>query len=124
MKYLGLDIGTRRTGVAIADSDVGVSLALETIGHRSEEELIDAVVTLAHERSVQELVLGLPLLPSGDEGAQVTVVRSTAARLEEKGFIVHLLDERYSTPRPGEHGDPDSSSACQILQVFLERLNS
>jgi putative holliday junction resolvase len=124
MKYLGLDIGTRRTGIAMADSVVGISLALDTFHHSSEEELIDHVVALANERGVDELVVGHPLLPSGSAGSQTTVVQSVVDALTKKGLKTHLLDERYSTPRAGQHGDPDSAAACQILQVFLERLGS
>ena len=125
MNILSLDIGKRRTGVALSDADNGVVVALDTLAHTSKEELIEKVQALIQSKRIAELVLGLPLLPSGEEGEQVTFVRSIGQELQKRGFLVKYLDERYSTPslRQAEHReiDPDSASACQILDIYLDR---
>ncbi|MDD5470106.1 MAG: Holliday junction resolvase RuvX, partial [Candidatus Peribacteraceae bacterium] len=59
---LALDIGTKRTGVAYLDESVGIPLPLESIAHRNERELVQAVQTLVTERGVDRLIIGLPLL--------------------------------------------------------------
>ncbi len=118
MRYLSLDIGTRRTGVAYLDTDVGIPLPLETIHHTSVTQLLASVKTIIAARGVTEVVVGMPLLPSGDEGSQATFVKSVAEKIEESGLAVRFVDERYTTPRAGNReggGDGDATAACQIL---------
>lgn len=119
MRYLSLDIGNRRTGVAFADTDEGIPpISLETISHQSFDDLADQIESIVTENGIHELVLGLPLLPSGDEGAQAGIVRDAAQILEEIGIPLSFVDERYSTA--GSQGsDPDASAAIAILDVKL-----
>lgn len=117
---LALDVGARRTGVALADERTQVPVALDSIRHANTDELVSAVITLLKERGVDSVVCGLPLLPSGEEGSQCRFVRSVADLLTAKGVPVSLLDERYSTPR-GTESDGDAAAACQLLLTFLDR---
>jgi len=117
VKYLALDVGSRRTGVAYGESSMGIAHPLETIKHYSLEELATRVRTLIEDRSVEHLVIGLPRLPSGDEGEQAEFVRSLLPLLD--GFPYTLIDERHTTPK-GQEGDGDSHAACQILTVKLD----
>lgn len=129
MKYLALDIGTRRTGVAFADDANGIPLPLDTIKHASVDELIPAVVEIVRARDVQEVVVGHPLLLSGEVGSQAAFVESVAEKLRTQGMNVTLFDERFSTPQfavPDQAqktpaSDPDSAAACQILLTILQR---
>ncbi len=126
MNYLALDIGSRRTGVAFLDEQVGIPLPLDTIRHRSVDALIGAIIQVARARSIDEIVVGLPLLLSGEEGSQSQFVRDCAKHLTDAGFSVRFTDERYSTPRRDTHYskhephpslyDGDAASACALLQ--------
>ena len=124
MKLIALDIGTRRTGIAYSD-DAKIPLALDTFHHTSEDELIAHVIHLVRERTIEKIVIGLPLLPSGEEGAQVEFVRGIGDKLSSLDCSVEYIDERYSTPTfrdsVSREVDPDSASACQILQVYCDR---
>ena len=95
MRYLGLDVGTKRTGVAFADTDDDILFSLETIHHESQEELLSRVQELVLERSIDEVVLGLPLLLSGKPGSQANIVQSFAEALKREHIPHCLLDERY-----------------------------
>lgn len=121
MKILALDIGTKRTGAAFADSGDGVPLALSTITHESDEELLQEVEQIIRARSIEKIIVGFPLLLSGQEGAQSDYVKNVAFLLETTGLKIELLDERYTTSRE-KLKDPDSAAACHILQVYLDRL--
>jgi RNase H-fold protein (predicted Holliday junction resolvase) len=66
---------------------------------------------------VDRLIIGLPLLPSGKEGAQAQHVRGIAETLEKSGIAVTLLDERYSSPRT-KSADPDAAAALNLLQTI------
>ncbi|MBM3231504.1 Holliday junction resolvase RuvX [Candidatus Peregrinibacteria bacterium] len=119
-RYLGLDVGTKRTGVAYADDADGILFSLKTIEHASMDELFSEVKTLVDGRSVDEVILGLPLLPSGKEGAQASVVRAFGGILANAGIPFRCIDERYTSTPNGET-DRDSAAACSILSVILDR---
>ena len=122
--FLALDIGERRTGIAYSDEEYAVPLPLETFKHSSINELAKMVEELINERSITTLVVGLPLLPSGEEGEQAYSVRSTLAEFRIPSTVtVELLDERYTTPRD-VHTDPDASAACTLLLTYLHRLSA
>lgn len=117
---LAFDIGMRRTGVAYADAETGVPLPLQTLQHRSTEELLEKIQSLCRRKDVKKIIIGLPLLPSGEEGAQSRYVRDVESKLIEGGFDVIPLDERYTTPRHKE-GDSDAAAACALLNLYLDQ---
>ena len=118
---LAADIGRRRTGLAIGDTVAGFVMALETLRHKEDAELIAGVLKVAREKRVTELVLGLPLLPQGDEGEQSTFVRGIAAELaKQSGLSVTLLDERYST-NTKDGTDPDARAACELASLAVQQ---
>ena len=121
MKILALDIGTRRTGVAFVDTANGIPLPLDTILSESTEELVSHIHQIADERGVEKIVIGLPLLLSGDEGSQSGYVRECAAMIEQSGLQIHFVDERYTTGASAEY-DGDARVACGLLTTFLERM--
>lgn len=114
MKLLALDIGTRRTGVAFLDEDVNVPVALETIVHATFSDLQARVTELITRKGIDRVIIGLPLLLSGGEGKQATIVRAFSKMLMEEGFVVELRDERYTTPRNATF-DADSAAAVALL---------
>lgn len=120
MRLLALDIGLRRTGVAFADVDIGVPMALSTIEHTSIEELVDHISTIVDQKSIDQIIVGLPLLPSGEEGEQSSIVRDISAQISRIGPKLTFLDERYTTTSQ-KHVDPDASSACFLLETALKR---
>lgn len=120
MKILALDIGTRRTGCAFYDNATGVPLPLDTVQHRTIDEFVDRVSHLARDRGIDRLVIGLPLLPSGQEGAQASEVRTYSSALAALQIPATFLDERYTTPKGGP-GDGDASSALSILNTYLQK---
>lgn len=122
MRFLALDTGTRRTGVAYLDEATGIVLPLDTLRHASEAELVAAVDDLCTKRSIDIVVVGLPMLPSGAEGEQAQYARRVGEMLVQKGWKVRFHDERFTTPKkPGKHGIPlsaydgDAAAACALL---------
>ena len=120
VRILALDLGQKRTGVAYFDEATGIPLPLATIAASGDADLLKSVFNLLHERSIDRVIIGLQLLPSGSEGSQALWVKSIADRLEAKGYPVRLIDERYSTPRNAP-SDPDASAAVFLLQSAVER---
>ncbi len=104
MRILGLDVGDRRTGVAISDRQGMLATPLMVVDARDEDSLIDAILKLVEQHDVERIVVGLPRLLDGQLGEQadkVTVfVDRLRLRAEERGtgpLDIHLWDERLST---------------------------
>ena len=119
MRFLSFDIGTKRTGVAYYDDAMAIVLPLETIEHAENTELAKKILTLVRNRSVQRIILGLPLLLSGAEGKQAAIVKQVGELLQKERISVEYLDERYTSD--ARMSDPDARSACEILETFLAR---
>ena len=128
MRYLSLDIGDRHTGIAYLDTTVGIPLPLNTLHHTTEKQLVDAVLAIVRERRVETILVGLPRLPSGEEGAQATQSRKIGTLLSPAGVPVEYVDERYTTPRSSQHKnalptqniDGDATAACALLSQKLD----
>lgn len=118
MRLLALDIGKKRTGIAFVDTENNIPLPLDTIVTSSVEDMIERVVEIGQKRQVDRVIVGLPLLPSGDEGEQSRFVRDCGALLEAQGLVIQYMDERYTTSK--ERGfDGDARAACSLLFTYL-----
>lgn len=93
---LGIDVGTVRVGVAACDPDGIMAFPVATVAR--DEAAVATIATLAAERSVIEIFVGLPLQLSGAEGPSAVDARAFAVQVEERtGIPVRLVDERMST---------------------------
>ena len=120
-QYLALDIGKRTTGVAFGRPVEGIALALDSIQHQSVEQLLSKVEKIVHERSVTHLIVGLPLLPSGLDGAESRSVRKVAEKLGRFAPVT-LIDERYSNIRGAT--DDHVVAAQLLLEIALKQADS
>jgi putative Holliday junction resolvase len=133
MRSLGLDVGERRTGVAISDAQGLVAFPLSVIDHRNEEAAIADVVRLAQQHQVELIVVGLPYSLDGGLGRQAEKVKAFSERLGQRiGVDVQLWDERLSTvaaersmieagtKRGKRKLQRDAVAAAFILQGFLD----
>ncbi len=133
MRILGLDIGKRRTGVAISDELALVATGLRTIKAPGRGKLIKIIRGIIDEYDVGEVVMGLPLNLDGTEGAKAAEVRRFAEALERAaGLKVIFWDERFSTvavtrvlveadiSRAKRKDVVDKVAAAYILQGYLD----
>ena len=132
--FLGLDLGERRIGVAIADGpDVGAR-PLQTLRRgRTIDADIAALEALIGAHSIDTLVVGLPIDAAGHEGTQAAVTRAWAdavrARLGQRVEIA-LRDERLSShlaetrlgPMPrGRSGGPPTRQQRDAYRARVDR---
>ena len=99
MRALGLDLGSRRIGVALSTSDGTLATPYEVLT-RTKDRATDhrAIARLASTEDVQVLVVGLPLSLDGSDGPAATAARAEAAELgAATGLPVELWDERLTT---------------------------
>ena len=122
MRYLALDVGDRRIGLAVGDDAFGQSRALPTL-RRSRRLVadIERIASIARGEEVGALVIGLPLTLRGEVGPQAERVRRFAASCEPIGLPVTLYDERNTTLEAARRGaeDPDAGAARVLLEDFL-----
>ena len=133
MRFLGIDHGTRRIGLAYGD-ELGVATPLPALTHPDPGQRWSALLVVARERRVTELVLGHPLNMDDTAGPKAKEAEALAERLRtEFGLPVHLVDERLTSyeaestiPKSKRRdvrasGLIDSRAATIILQDFLDQ---
>jgi putative Holliday junction resolvase len=137
-RYLGLDVGNRRIGVAVSD-ELGLTaqpvLTLERRHNRRED--LRSLARLCRRFGVLGIVVGNPLHLSGDVSPQAAKTQAFAAELGElTGLPIHLRDERLTTreahqilyeaghARQQHQRVVDQVAATLILQSFLEEQRS
>ena len=98
MRILGLDLGSKRIGIALSDELGLTAQGLETLVCRSLEEDVDYIVALSTKYGVQEIVVGMPYNMDGSEGPQVRKVRAFMELISRRvNLPLHEWDERLST---------------------------
>ena len=98
VRYLGIDLGRARIGLALADDVLRAARPLKAVERRGEAADLGAIGAVAGEYEVTRAVVGLPLNMDGSEGASARLARSFAPRLAAAlGVPVDLFDERLST---------------------------
>jgi putative Holliday junction resolvase len=98
-RVLGLDVGTRRLGVAVSDPTGTVASPLATVPRRAPAEDARALAALAAEQEATTVVVGLPVTLAGREGPAARSVRAYLAELAPllPELALELADERLST---------------------------
>jgi putative Holliday junction resolvase len=95
---MGLDVGTKTVGVAVAD-ELGLTAQPLTVIRRSSlKKDLAALVDLARERAVDRFVVGLPLNMDGSEGPRAEATRRFGDALAAaSGLLLVYQDERLTT---------------------------
>lgn len=106
MRYLAIDIGDKRTGLAVGDDETRVVSPLDVVevptAERAGEAWLDAIARAIADQfgphAHAELVVGLPLNMDGTEGPRARIVRALAALLVERTKrVVRFQDERLTS---------------------------
>jgi putative Holliday junction resolvase len=97
-RVLGLDVGSRRIGIAVSDPLGITAQGLETLQRRNKRQDLAALERVIREYEVREIVVGLPLRMSGAEGTQSDKMQVFAEELRKRFRLpVHLWDERLTS---------------------------
>jgi putative Holliday junction resolvase len=97
-RILGLDVGSRRIGVAISDPLGVTAQGLETLQRKTKKHDFSYLHHLIREYDVKEIVVGLPLRMSGAEGIQAEKMHAFVDDLRKRFKLpVHLWDERLTS---------------------------
>lgn len=134
-RFLGIDYGTKRIGLALCDPLKTFAYAFKTIVNDSKT--IKELEKIVNEQSIEKIILGLPLKESGENALITKQVMEFKKKLEKIfPFEILLRDERYSSSialeqiknsvtkksKRREKGMIDSGAAAVILQDFLDEI--
>jgi putative Holliday junction resolvase len=133
MRYLAVDLGAKRTGLAAGDDVLRIVQPVEVLQVPRGPALMDALAKAVDRHGPDALVVGLPINMDGTEGAAAKDVREFGTALGARLRItVHFHDERLSSfeadQRMAQSGRThrekkelrDALAACAILEAYLE----
>ena len=133
-RYLGIDFGTRRIGVAVSDELGLTAQPLPLLEPSSEQEALSAIRGFIDQYGVLEVIVGLPKNMNGTLGPAAEQALAFAGRLEKSAPVkVTMWDERLTSraaerllieadlSRAKRKGRVDRMAAALILQGFLDR---
>jgi len=137
MRSLGLDIGDKRIGVAISDSEEILASPLTAIARDDDAQAVDAILELANRHEVQRIVVGLPYSLDGSIGQQANKVMTFVEKLSKCTTAnIEMQDERLSSvaaerllaeagiKRGTLRQRRDAAAAAFILQGYLDSLKA
>ncbi len=97
-RVLGLDVGSKRIGVAVSDPLGITAQGLETLQRQNKRVDFEKLEKLVRDYAISEIVVGFPLRMSGAEGIQAEKMQRFAEELRERVQLpVHLWDERLTS---------------------------
>jgi len=122
MKFLGIDYGTKKVGLATSDESGSVAFPYAVIPN--DLKLFEEVLFLLRNEDIQNIVMGHSTDMKGGENPVMQEAHSFKERLEKEKFIVHLEPEFLTTfqaKRNTEDAMADAAAAALILQSFLDK---
>jgi len=129
--FLGLDVGTKRIGVAVGDSIARIAQPVTTL--EASERTADALHKYLQDLDVTDIVVGRPRNQSGDTTAQTDVVQAFVAEMfgpqhptvhwQDESVTSVIAEERLKArKKPYSKAEIDAEAAAIILQDYLETL--
>jgi putative Holliday junction resolvase len=98
VRFIGLDLGSKRIGVSICDERQSIATPFKTINKTNTNELIDQLKVIIEENNIGGIIVGNPVNMDGTLGRSAQSVNDVASNISK--FIdlpVILWDERLST---------------------------
>ena len=137
VRFVGLDLGSKRIGVSICDERQSVATPFKTIKKTNTNELIDELKIIICENNIEGIIVGNPINMDGSLGRSAQSVNDVASNIAKSINIpVILWDERLSTVGAFNLSSQldinvskrvktiDQNAAAFILQGAIDYLNN
>lgn len=122
MRWLGVDPGSVRVGIAACDPEERVAVPIEIVPANAA---FPAIRAIAQREEIGGIVIGLPRTLAGAEGEAVAAARKLGERLERLGLPIEYEDERLTSVAAGREmprgESADDVAAALLLQQFIDR---
>ncbi len=132
MNYLAVDLGDKRTGLAVGDDIVRIVQPITVLETPIGQQLINEIQSAIKEHGIDCIVMGLPLNMDGSESQRSELTKTFAERLQDQVNIpINFQDERLTSAAAEEHLNQsgkthkqkkklrDALAAAEILKDFL-----
>jgi putative holliday junction resolvase len=123
MRYLGIDFGEKRIGIAISDEDASISFPVTVLAN--DDSLLKNIVDLAMQNRVETIVMGESRNFQGEINPIMWKIEVFKKHLETIGYRVEYEPEFMTSVQAsqiiGENKMLDASSAALILQSYLDK---
>jgi len=131
MKYLGLDYGSKRIGLAVSDEEARLAFPFKILkneNNENKEKLLKEIQDILKEKNIKKIVIGESLNGAGDLNDISKEIKVFASDLEKQILDLAIFFEKewYSTVearRLDNRKMIDDSAAAIILQRYLDRIN-
>ncbi len=133
-RLLGIDYGTVRIGLALSDPTGTLASPLPFLPNQSPQQVTQALSELIQTHQITALIIGLPRNMDGTYGPSAQKVRDFISQIQKDILLpITSIDERLTTAQASKQlagiglsqkelrKKVDSSSACLILQQYLDR---
>ena len=126
MRYLGIDYGIKRVGIAFSDETGEFALPFSVLPNN--DALLVAIAAICRDKNIGLIVLGESKNFAGEDNPIMKNIREFKIRLEkETGLFVHFEPEFFTSVEAGriqgKNAKLDASAAALILKSFLEKRN-
>ena len=135
-KYLGIDYGDKRVGIAISDFNKEIAFPRDFLEYSKESELLKTIKKFCEEEQITKIILGLPIQMDGTFGERAKITQKFFDKLKSElpNIKIEFFDERLSTQyaskalqkqgisEKDQKGKRDALSAQIILQNYLNSL--
>jgi len=137
MRFLGVDFGTKRVGIAISDEDGRIAFSLKVL--KNDESFFQNFLSLVKEEAIDKVVVGESLDSLGVENYVNKSIKEFIKKLEDEKIPTEKQKEFFSSfeahGREGKESlnarkntfektkDLDAKAAAIILQRYLDKIN-
>lgn len=130
-RILGIDYGDVRIGLAISDESQIIAKPFKTLENKGKKFVLKEIKNICEENSIEKIIIGKPIMLSGEEGIQVEKVNRFIDFLKSNINVkIELEDERLTTVEAeklldqediSSRIDKDQISAYYILKAYLDK---
>ena len=132
-RFLAIDYGTSRVGLALSDPLKMIASPYRTIINNNNTILIEEIEKIIAAEDIELTIVGLPLGMAGQKTEQTKKVEEFVDKLTDRGIIIKYEDERWSSVaakrsmkeqniKSGHNKDlVDQTAAAIFLQQYLDR---
>ena len=137
LRFLGLDLGSKRIGVSICDEKQLIATPFETIDKTNTKDLVDKLKMIIEENKIGGIIIGNPINMDGSEGRSAQSANDVAKNISKSMSLpIILWDERLSTVGAFNLSSQldvnvskrvkniDQNAAAFILQGAIDYLNN
>jgi len=126
MRYLGIDYGSKRVGIAMSDESGKFALPFSVLANTSN--LLDEIQKIIIFNDIKEVVIGESRKYDMTANKILPEILEFKDKLAKQGYKIHLelefMTSQQAERLQGKHDKIDASAAALILQSYLDKQNS